>query len=161
MGWWSALYFIAGAIGSFASSYLSDRVFHGNRRIMILTSFIGLIPFILLLSTLKIDNPVFLAVALCGMGFFGNMGWGPLTSVPAELFSPEVYGKARGFVNASSYMVTGFSAKIFSSLVIESDTGKDFTQGWYFIAFCVMVGVVAASFIKTHPVHMLQEQPAE
>jgi sugar phosphate permease len=149
MGLWSALYFAAGAVGSFASSYLSDRVFQGNRRVMILTSFIGLIPFIALLSTLRIGDPVFLALALCGMGFFGNMGWGPLTSVPAELFSPEVYGKAMGFVNAASYMVTGFSAKIFSSLIIETQAGKDFTQGWYFIIFCVAIGVVAATFIRT------------
>ena len=103
----------------------------------------------------KAGNPTLLVVALCGMGFFGNMGWGPLTSVPAELFSPEVYGKAMGFVNASSYMVTGFSAKIFSSLVVETDAGKDFTQGWYFIAFCVAIGVVAASFIHTR----LEDQP--
>ena len=155
MGLWSGLYFVAGAVGSFSSSYLSDRVFHGNRRIMILTSFIGLVPFILLLSTLKSGDPTLLVVALCVMGFFGNMGWGPLTSVPAELFSPEVYGKAMGFVNASSYMVTGFSAKIFSSLVVETDAGKDFTQGWYFIAFCVAIGVVAASFIHTR----LEDQP--
>ena len=30
MGWWNSLYFLAGACGSFLSSYLSDKVFHGT-----------------------------------------------------------------------------------------------------------------------------------
>jgi sugar phosphate permease len=77
------------------------------------------------------------------------MGWGPLTSIPAEIFSPEVYGRAMGFVNGASYMITAFSAKIFSQLVIETPTGKDYTHGWYFIGMCVVVGLFAASFIKT------------
>ena len=48
MGWWSGLYFAAGAIGSFISSYTSDKVFKGNR--MTLACFIGLAPFVVLLA---------------------------------------------------------------------------------------------------------------
>lgn len=153
MGWWSSLYFVFGAIGSFTSSYLSDRVFHGNRRIMIMCSFLGVAPFLLLLSTLKSADPMLLAVALCGMGFFSNMGWGPLVSVPAEIFTPEVYGKAMGFVNGASYMITGFSAKIFSSLVIDTPEGKDFSDGWLFIALVVIMGSIGAHFIRTPANH--------
>jgi sugar phosphate permease len=149
MGWWSSLYFVAGAVGSFSSAYLSDKVFRGNRQVMIMVSFTGLAPFIFLLSTLSQADPILLAMALFGMGFFANMGWGPLTSIPAEIFSPEVYGRAMGFVNGASYMITAFSAKIFSQLVIETPTGKDYTHGWYFIGMCVVVGLFAASFIKT------------
>ncbi len=149
MGWWSSLYFVAGAIGSFTSAYLSDRVFHGNRRVMILASFAGLAPFIFLLATLSGASPALLALALCGMGFFANMGWGPLTSVPAEIFSPEVYGRAMGFVNGASYMVTAFSARIFAALVVQTPAGRDYTHGWYFIGSCVVVGVFAAGFIRT------------
>ena len=118
MGLWSALYFAAGALGSFVSSYLSDRLFRNNRKVMILVCFIGLIPFILLLSSLKTAEPVMLALALCGMGFFANMAWGPFLAVPAEIFTPEVYGKAMGFVNGVGYFVAAFSAKIFGMLVI-------------------------------------------
>jgi sugar phosphate permease len=116
MGSWSGLYFVAGAAGSFISSYMSDKVFHGNRKIMILVCFIGLAPFVFLLGSLQHADQMLLAVALCGMGFFGNMAWGPFLALPAEIFSPEVYGKAMGFVNGAGYFVAAFSAKIFRSV---------------------------------------------
>jgi|SRR6185369_1713432 len=151
MGLWSAAYFLAGAVGSFTSSYLSDKVFKGNRRVMILTCFVGLTPFILLLANLNQANQTLLFVALCGMGFFGNMAWGPFLAVPAEIFTPEVYGKAMGFVNGAGYTVAAFSAKIFAALVVVHNGAKDYSNGWYFIATCVMLGIVAASFIRTGP----------
>jgi len=151
MGYWSALYFLAGAVGSFTSSYLSDKVFNGNRKIMIMVCFIGLAPFILLLASLKGDaDHTLLAFALCGMGFFANMAWGPFLTVPAEIFTPEVYGKAMGFVNGAGYMVAAFSSKIFAALVVVTAVGKDYTMGWVFIAGCVICGIFAASLIKTN-----------
>jgi sugar phosphate permease len=154
VGWWSALYFAAGAVGTFLSSYLSDKVFGANRRVMILTCFIGLAPFVFLLATLNQANPTMLALCLCGMGFFGNMAWGPFLAVPAEIFTPEIYGKAMGFANGVGYMVAAFSAKIFAALVIipdvaASDGGKDYSRGWIFIGACVVLGIIAASFIRT------------
>jgi sugar phosphate permease len=148
MGFWSALYFVAGAVGSFTSSYLSDRLFRNNRKVMILVCFIGLIPFILLLSSLKTSNPPMLAFALCGMGFFANMAWGPFLAVPAEIFTPEVYGKAMGLVNGVGYFVAAFAAKIFGMLVVVTAGAKDYTRGWVFIAFCILLGIGAALLIK-------------
>ncbi|WP_341318767.1 MFS transporter [Paraburkholderia sp. IMGN_8] len=150
MGWWSGLYFVSGAVGSLLSSWMSDKVFRGNRKIMILVCFIGLAPFVFLLGSLQHANQILLAVALCGMGFFGNMAWGPFLALPAEIFSPEVYGKAMGFVNGAGYFVAAFSAKIFAALVTVDALGKkDYTYGWYFIAICVAAGVIAASRIRT------------
>lgn len=153
MGIWSAAYFLSGAVGSFISSYLSDKVFKGNRRVMILACFIGLIPFIVLLASLKTADQGLLMVALCGMGFFGNMAWGPFLAVPAEIFTPEVYGKAMGFVNGVGYTFAAFSAKIFAALVVIDGAGiKDYSYGWYFIAFCVLLGIIAASQIRPRKV---------
>ncbi len=150
MGLWSALYFVAGAVGSFTSSYISDKLFRNDRKVMILVCFIGLVPFILLLSSLKIAHPITLALALCGMGFFANMAWGPFLAVPAEIFTPEVYGKAMGFVNGAGYFVAAFAAKIFGMLVVTQAGGaKSYTMGWIFMALCVVAGIIGASFIKT------------
>ncbi|MGO9621138.1 MAG: MFS transporter [Desulfobaccales bacterium] len=150
MGLWSSLYFFAGAIGSFTSSYLSDKLFRNDRKIMILVCFIGLIPFILLLSSLKAADHSILALSLCGMGFFANMAWGPFLAVPAEIFTPEVYGKAMGFVNGVGYFVAAFAAKIFGMLVVTQASGaKTYTAAWIFIALCVVIGIIGASFIKT------------
>ena len=157
MGMWSSLYFLAGAVGSFTSSYLSDKLFRNDRKVMILVCFIGLIPFILLLSSLKAADHSILAFSLCGMGFFANMAWGPFLAVPAEIFTPEVYGKAMGFVNGVGYFVAAFAAKIFGMLVvIHANGSKTYTGAWVFIALCVAVGIIGALFIKTsHP-----EEPA-
>ncbi|MCX6908606.1 MAG: MFS transporter [Verrucomicrobia bacterium] len=150
MGCWNSLYFVAAAVGSVASSWLSDKLFRNNRRVMIIVCFAGLIPFVLLLASLRTAAPGLLALALCGMGFFANMAWGPILAVPAEIFTPEVYGKAMGFVNCCGYIAAAFATKIFSALVIVKDGTKDYTPGWIFIAACTVVGIVAACFIKTH-----------
>jgi sugar phosphate permease len=160
MGWWNSLYFIAAAIGSFASSWLSDAVFRNNRRVMIIVCFAGLIPFVLLLASLKTGAPGLLVLALCGMGFFANMAWGPILAVPAEIFTPEVYGRAMGFVNCCGYIAAAFATKIFSSLVIVKDGAKDYTPGWMFIAACAAVGIVAACFIKTAPTTAATPRPS-
>jgi sugar phosphate permease len=149
MGYWNALYYVAAAVGSFASSYLSDKVFRNNRRVMIIVCFVGLIPFLLLLASLKTAAPAWLALALCGMGFFANMAWGPVLAVPAEIFTPEVYGKAMGLVNGCGYVVAAFAAKAFSAVVRVEEGTKDYTLGWMLIAACAAIGVVAACFIRT------------
>jgi sugar phosphate permease len=133
------------------SSYLSDKVFRGNRRIMIATCFAGLIPFVLTIATMQSGNHALLAVVLCGMGFFANMAWGPFLTVPAEIFTPEVYGKAMGFVNGVGYVVAAFSAKIFAALIVTTSSGKDYTLGWIFLACCIVVGIIASWFIQTAP----------
>ena len=151
MGWWNSLYFVAAAVGSFTSSWLSDKLFRNRRRVMIMVCFVGMVPFVLLLATLKTASPGLLALALCGMGFFANMAWGPILAVPAEIFSPEVYGRAMGLVNCCGYVAAAFATKIFSALVVARDGVKDYTLGWVFIAACAVIGVVAACFIKTQP----------
>ena len=163
MGYWNALYFVAAAVGSFLSSYLSDKLFRNNRRVMIVVCFVGLIPFLLLLASLKSADPGLLALSLCGMGFFANMAWGPVLAVPAEIFTPEVYGKAMGFVNACGYVVAAFATKLFSALVVDNQDGKDYTLGWILIAVCAVTGIVAACFIRTAvppvPACRSEEQP--
>jgi hypothetical protein len=51
-----------------------------------------------------------------------------------------------GFANGAGYMVAAFSAKIF---VAASDGGKDYSRGWIFTGACVVLGIIAASFIPT------------
>jgi sugar phosphate permease len=149
MGFWSALYFISGALGCFASAYLSDKLFRNDRRVMILVSFIGLLPFILLLASLKTAFPVPLALALCGIGFFANMPWGPFLATPAEIFTPEVYGKTMGFINGIGYFIAAVAVKIFGTLVaVQADGTKDYSSGWVFLALCVLIGIIAVLFLR-------------
>jgi sugar phosphate permease len=87
------------------------------------------------------------------------MAWGPFLAVPAEIFTPEVYGKAMGFVNGVGYTFAAFSAKIFAALVVIDGAGiKDYSYGWYFIAFCVLLGIIAASQIRPSKVVVGSEE---
>ena len=78
------------------------------------------------------------------------MAWGPFLAVPAEIFTPEVYGKAMGFVNGVGYAFAAFAAKIFAALVIVEHGVKDYTMGWVFIAVCALAGIVSSFFIRTY-----------
>jgi cyanate permease len=51
-----------------------------------------------------------------------------------------------GFANGAGYMVAAFSAKIF---VAASDGGKDYSRSWIVTGACVVLGIIAASFIPT------------
>jgi len=106
---------------------------------------------VVMIATMQTGNQILLAVVLCGMGFFANMAWGPFLTVPAEIFTPEVYGKAMGFVNGVGYVVAAFSSKIFASLIVTGAGGRDYTQGWIFLAACILLGIAASWFIQVKP----------
>jgi hypothetical protein len=54
-------------------------------------------------------------------------------------------------VNGVGYVVAAFSAKIFASLIVTTSAGKDYTNGWIFLAGCIVLGIVASWFIQTGP----------
>ncbi len=89
------------AIGSFISSYMSDKVFNGNRKIMILVVLHRATREVRGLCSASLQQALeFCSRSVCGMGLLEH-GMGPVPRAFAErrnLFSPEVYGKAMGFV---------------------------------------------------------------
>ncbi|MGI9860505.1 MFS transporter [Moorella naiadis] len=149
MGAWASIYFAAGIIGAFLSSRISDKVFSGRRRPMIILSFIGTIPFILLLATVRpgISNMA-LVLILAGAGFFANMIWGPILAWPADVFSPEMYGRALGFVTGIAYFGAAFAPLIMSRLIMKTAAGVSYTYAWVFIAFCAVLGLIASSLVS-------------
>jgi len=52
-------------------------------------------------------------------------------------------------VNGIGYFSAAFSAKIFAALVVVQNGQKNYSSGWYFLCSCVVIGVVAAAFIRT------------
>ena len=149
MGIWASVYFIAGVVGAYLSSWISDNLLNSRRKPMIVVSFLGTFPMIITLALLPagVSHGVLLTV-LALAGFFANMAWGPFLSWPADVFSPEVYGKAMGFVNMLAYIGGAFAPLIMSRLIIKSATGTNYTYSWIFIACCCLVGLIAASTVK-------------
>ena len=150
MGAWACVYFVGGALGSFLSSRISDTLLGGRRRPMIFLCFGGVIPFIIVLATLKIGVPAYvLLLTLTGAGFFSNMVWGPALSIPADLFSAEVYGKAIGFTNCIGYMLAAACPSIMG-LLIRTDPVThvvSYFWAWLYIALAALCGIVAACFL--------------
>ena len=84
-----------------------------------------------------------LAAGVCYLATF-------VFSIPALGFYDGVLNDP-GFVNGAGYTVAAFSAKIFAALVVVEQGHKVYTNGWYFISACVVLGIVAAYFIRTGP----------
>ncbi|MDR3562757.1 MAG: MFS transporter [Negativicutes bacterium] len=153
MGFWSSVYFAAGVLGAFLSSRISDRYLQSRRRPMIMLSFFGTIPFIVILSQLQPGvSHLSLLMVLAGAGFFANMAWGPFLAWPADVFSPEVYGKAMGFMQMFAYIGGAFAPLIMSRLIRVTPGGADYTYAWVFIAGCACAGLLASSLVKDRQV---------
>lgn len=150
MGWWAIIYFAFGVLGSFVGSRCSDVVFKGHRKPIIALSYICTFPFLLLLAIFQQGvNPVALLLTLSAAGFFANLAWGPYYALPAEMFSPEVYGKALGIINAVGYFVGAAGAPlVMSRLIVETPTGMSYTWSWVFIAVLAFIGFLLAVTLK-------------
>jgi sugar phosphate permease len=150
MGMWASVYFIGGAMGSFLSGWVSDKLLKGNRKPMLISCFAGTIPFILILATLKAGvSPYLLLLTLTGAGFFSNMIWGPALALPSDMFSVEVYGKVIGFVNCMAY-VAASTSPFFMGMLIKTDPvtqTANYFWAWVWIACAASIGVVASSLL--------------
>ena len=145
MGAWAAVYFAGGVVGSFLSGWLSDVVFGGRRKPMIITSFVMMIPFVILLASLKAGaSPWLLLLSLTGMGFFSNMIWAPALSMPADMFTVEVYGKALGFMNCFGYMSAAASPYMMGLLITVDPVTKvqNYFYAWMWIACTALAGAL-------------------
>lgn len=154
MGVWASVYFAGGAIGSFLSGWVSDKILGGRRKPMILMCFTCMIPFILILANIeKGVSPWVLLLTLTGAGFFSNMVWGPALTLPADMFSVEVYGKAIGFINCCAYMVASASPYIMGMLIHTHPETKitSYFWAWLWVACTASIGVVASCFLKEKP----------
>jgi len=150
MGAWASVYFIGGALGSFLSGWISDKFLHGRRKPMIILCFSCMIPFILVLATIqKGVSPYLLLLTLTGAGFFSNMVWGPALTLPADMFSVEVYGKAIGFVNCMAYMAAAASPYLMGMLIRTDPITKtvDYFWAWIWVACTAVTGVIASSLL--------------
>lgn len=149
MGIWAAVYFIAGIVGAYLSGRISDKYLGSRRRPMIVASFFGTLPMIVILALLPAGvSHAVLLITLALAGFFANAAWGPFLAWPADVFSPEVYGKAMGFVNMLGYIGGAFAPLIMSRLIIINASGTHYTYAWLFIAGSCALGLVAALFVR-------------
>jgi sugar phosphate permease len=150
MGAWACVYFIGGALGSFLSGFISDRILGGRRKPMIMLGFGCALPFIIALATIKIGvAPAILLLILTGTGFFTNMIWGPAITLPADLFSAEVYGKAIGFTNCCGYIFAAACPFIMGTLIKTDPVTQviNYFWSWIYIALIAFAGIITSSFL--------------
>lgn len=150
MGFWACTYFIGGVIGSFVGSHFSDKLFKGKRKPVILVSYLGVIPFLVLFAVFqKGVSPVALLLTLSACGFFANCSWGAWFAWPAEIFSAEVHAKALGIINAFGYFIGAAGAPlVMSRLVVKTEMGASYTWAWIFIAALAVIGAILVATTK-------------
>lgn len=150
MGVWASIYFVGGALGAYASGWVSDKVLGGRRKPMIVLCFTCMIPFVVILANLTQGvSPFVLLMTLTLAGFFSNMVWGPAITIPADMFPVQAYGKAMGGVNCIAYMLAAASPYVMGWLIKTDPVTKttNYLYAWLWVACTALIGVVAASML--------------
>lgn len=152
MGLWVALYFAAGVLGSFTGSRFSDRVLKGNRKPVIVFSFLATIPLLLGIAFMNQNtSPSVLMGFFIACGFIANCSWGPWISWPAEIFNTEVYAKALGIINALAYFFGAAGIQIVMPLLVVTTPGGgvSYLYSWIAVATIALAGGILVLFTKT------------
>jgi len=135
MGYWASVYFAAGVLGSFVSSWVSDNIFHGKRRpddCHAASS--GTIPCILILSQLP---PV--SASLRCLRFLPELDFSPTWVGDRFLRGLQMYSRLRytarqwDSCRCSDILAGLFARFIMSRLIRTTPAGADYT---YSLDFC-------------------------
>ncbi|MEX2221479.1 MAG: MFS transporter [Candidatus Rokuibacteriota bacterium] len=136
---------VSGVAGRVLFGVLSDRVFGGQRRIVLAIAGVGLIGCALLLSSTAPGTGAGLLVLLAaGIGFFG-VGWnGVQHTLMAELAGPRAAGTAVGLGLAISSLGVTLCPPVFG-LVVER-------LGGYGVAWVALAAAMVAALLLLIPV---------
>ncbi len=149
MGSYVALYYAAGAVGALLAGYISDNIFKGRRRPVLMISMFGFVPFFIIMGLLPVGVPQLTLVAIMTLtGFFWPMHYAPFLSYSAEFFTPEVYGACAGFVGFIGYVGAMLAPYVGGLLIKTTPTGPVYTQFFVVIAICGIFCGILGSLIK-------------
>lgn len=149
MGSYVAVYYAMGAIGVLLAGFISDKIFNGRRRPVLMLSMFGFVPFFIVLGLLPAGvSPVVLLTFMCLTGFFFPMHYSGFLSYSAEFFTPEVYGACAGFVGFIGYIGAMLAPYIGGLLIKTNAAGSSYTYFFMVIALCGILCGILANFIK-------------
>lgn len=139
MGWMSSTPYIGGLFGAVLGGVVSDRVFHGRRKpLMLITSLCTAVMMAVLLVTP--NNSALLALVLIFAGFFLNIGWSGFTSIAMNMTTDKTYPFAISIINSGGNLGGFFAPIIIGGLL-------DMTHNNYTVAFSYFVFVLILAFI--------------
>lgn len=149
MGSWIALYYGAGAVGVLLAGFISDNIFKGRRRPVLMLSMFGFVPFFIVLGLLPVGVASgALLVIMTLTGFFFTMHYAPFLSYSAEFFNPEVYGACAGFVGFIGYIGAMLAPYVGGLLIKTTPAGPVYSNFFLVIAICGALCGVLGYFIK-------------
>lgn len=149
MGSYVAVYYAAGVVGCFLAGFISDKIFKGRRRPVLMLSMFGFVPFFIIMGLLPVGvSPVLLVLFMTLTGFFWPMHYGPFLSYSAEFFTPEVYGACAGFVGFIGYIGAMLAPYVGGLLITTGTGGPVYTKFFMVIAICGVFCGILGAFIK-------------
>lgn len=116
-GGFAALFPGIGVLGRGASGLVSDRVFHGRRRPVVLGSFVVILPFVVVIGLVRTSALLLLAIVVAG--FVSQVGGALLYTYVRELVSPSVVSTALAVLNMVGFL-GAFSAPLLTGILYES-----------------------------------------
>lgn len=115
-GGFAALFPAVGVLGRGASGLVSDRLFDGRRRPVVLGSFVVILPFVLLIGLVRASIVLLLAIVVAG--FVSQVGGALLYTYVRELVSANVVSTALAVLNMVGFL-GAFSAPLLTGVLYE------------------------------------------
>ncbi len=132
-GLFAAAFPAIGAVGRFSSGAISDRLFGGRRRPIVLGSFLVIAPLIVVIA--GVESIALLVALLVVAGFVTQMGLALLLPYVRELVEANVAATALSVLNLVG-LTGAFSAPVLTGLLIDA-------SGAYLTAFAYAAGLAA------------------
>lgn len=136
----------SGAFGKPLSGLMSDRLFHGRRKVVLLPM-IGIAGTIcLILSFLQAGNPSWLIILLLLLLGFTGVGWGGLQlTLVGEIAGKKLAGTITGMVVVIWMLGNIVGPPVFGYTV---DITGSYQMGWQLLALAAIVALVLNLFVR-------------
>ena len=145
MGIFSGLPFLALGIAQPFGGWLSDKVFHGRRKIQAILVNLAAGPMLYGVVAAPTEN-IAMALLVC-TGFLVGMAFGPLWAMPMESVKRSYVGMATGVMNAG-----GSIGGILSPIIIGYLVGMSgYNAAFVFMGGALVFTAIVASFVKLPP----------
>ena len=148
MGVAASLPFFAGTVGLIVGGWLSDKMFVGRRKyLVIMSQLIG--AFFLYLTYTTMDaNTAMVYNTLAGGFLF--MGMGSFWALPMNVIPGSVMGSAAGFINFAG-QIAGFCSPMVMGYLIQTSGGSFNTSFMFLIAGTVASSIIALTVQEKKP----------
>lgn len=154
MGALVSLPYVVAMIAMLTGGWVTDNVFKGKCRPILLISFIGCIPVLYIIGMVPKGHHDALLIMLALMGFFVNLNWGAIFVWPQLRYPKEIIGSAIGLANGFGQLGAFISPMAAGYLVIKTPLGNNYTNVFIFFSVMALLAAIITFFLSERTVEI-------